>query len=337
MADKDHLDILKKGVAAWNKWREENPEIRPDLSGAGLVGADLGSANLCEAFLERAVLGIADLVEANLNGAFLTEANFDGADLSGADLYVTQLYGADLSGAKLNLAKLNGAKLRGANLTEADLLETIFADVDLSEVRGLNECNHLDRSTVDHRTLMKSGELPLKFLRGVGLPDDYIQLLPSFRNEPFQFYSCFISYSEKDRSFAESLHADLQAKGVRCWFAREDLKIGDRFRDRIDESIRIYDKLLLILSENSIASDWVESEVEAAFEKERKQPEDKKEPVFFPIRLDGAVDKTKAGWAADIRRTRHIGDFTNWKDHDSYQKGFERLLRDLKNEEEKTP
>jgi hypothetical protein len=34
--------------------------------------------------------------------------------------------------------------------------------------------------------------------------------------------------------------------------------------------------------------------------------------------------------AAAIKRVRHIGDFTDWKDHDSYRKAFDRLLRDLK-------
>jgi hypothetical protein len=63
-----------------------------------------------------------------------------------------------------------------------------------------------------------------------------------------------------------------------------------------------------------------------AFEKER----DQKATVLFPIRLDNAVMKSKLGWAADIKRSRHIGDFTKWKDHDSYQKAFDRLLRDLK-------
>jgi hypothetical protein len=42
--------------------------------------------------------------------------------------------------------------------------------------------------------------------------------------------------------------------------------------------------------------------------------------------------KTDQAWAADIRRTRHIGDFTNWKNHDAYQKAFARLLEDLKAE-----
>jgi hypothetical protein len=53
-------------------------------------------------------------------------------------------------------------------------------------------------------------------------------------------------------------------------------------------------------------------------------------PVLFHTRLDGAVMGTDQAWAASLRRTRHIGDFLPWKDHDEYQKSFERLLRDLK-------
>jgi hypothetical protein len=141
-----------------------------------------------------------------------------------------------------------------------------------------------------------------------------------------QYYSVFISYSCKDDSFAKRLHDDLQNKGVRCWFAPEDLKIGDKFRGRIDDAIRIHDKLLIILSEYSINSNWVEKEVETAFEKESKGGG----IVLFPIRLDDTVMKTDQAWAADIRRTRHIGDFSNWKGTESYQKSFDRLLKDLK-------
>ena len=65
----------------------------------------------------------------------------------------------------------------------------------------------------------------------------------SLVGSPIDYYSCFISYSSKDQAFAERLHADLQSKGVRCWFAPHDIRIGDRFRARIDESIRMYDKL----------------------------------------------------------------------------------------------
>jgi hypothetical protein len=185
---------------------------------------------------------------------------------------------------------------------------------------------HHGPSFLDHQTLELSGPLPLAFLRGCGLPDALIEYLPSLLNQPIQFYACFISYSAKDQAFAERLHADLQNKGVRCWFAPEDLKIGDKIRERIDESIRIYDKLLLILSEHSMASQWVEGEVETALRKEREQ----NRLVLFPIRLDDAVMKVEAGWPALIRNTRHIGDFSGWKDHDRYQAAFTRLLRDLK-------
>jgi hypothetical protein len=128
-----------------------------------------------------------------------------------------------------------------------------------------------------------------------------------------------------DQTFVERLYADLQSKGIRCWFAPEDLRIGDKFRQRIDESIRVHDKLLLVLSEHSISSSWVEEEVESAMERERSD----NRIVLFPIRIDNSIMDTGTPWAASLRRTRHIGDFTGWKDPDNYNKSLDRLLRDL--------
>lgn len=158
------------------------------------------------------------------------------------------------------------------------------------------------------------------------LSEGVIEYLPSLLNQPLQFYSCFISYSTRDQDFADRLHADLEDKGVRCWFAPEDLKIGDPFRQRIDEAIRLYDKLFLILSEHSVQSDWVREEVESCLEREHRE----KRLLLFPIRLEDVVMETDRAWAASIRRQRHIGDFRRWKDHDVQQKALDRLLRDLK-------
>ena len=193
------------------------------------------------------------------------------------------------------------------------LRETLFTNVDLSNVIGLDTCKHVGPSSIDHRTLEKSPNLPLAFLRGVGLPDRLIDYLPSLLNQPIQFYSCFISYSVKDQDMAERLHADLQNKGVRCWFAPHDLPIGAKILDGIDEAIRLRDKVLLILSEHSIKSDWVEDEVTTAFEEERKRGQ----PMLFPIRLDDTVMDTDEAWAAKLR-ARNIGDFRHWKDHEKY-------------------
>jgi Pentapeptide repeats (8 copies)/TIR domain len=251
---------------------------------------DLNDADLRGAKLENA-----HLPGANLRGSDLTEALLFDADLKGADLRSANLTWAHLTGAKLTLANLSGANLRGAIL-----YETIFTNVDLTNVTGLDTCEHAGPSSIDHRTLEKSPNLPLAFLRGVGLPDRLIENLPSLLNQAIQFYSCFISYSTKDQDFADRLHADLQDK------------------------IRVRDKVLLILSEHSIKSDWVEDEVTTAFEEERKRGQ----PMLFPIRLDDAVMVTDEAWAAKLR-ARNIGDFRHWKDHDKYTKSLDRVLRDL--------
>lgn len=347
MANRELIEIIEEGVEGWNTWRRRNPQIRldfteaylnetnlrgADLREAKLRGADLSEADLSGADLRRADLKEAHLSSAHLLGTNLREADLHRADLREARLFETYLLGADLSGADLCLADLRRANLTEANFFDAnfdrvELLETLLTNVDLSMVKNLETCRHRGPSIIDHRTIAKSGRLPLSFLRGCGLPNIFIDNIPAlFLNNPIEFYSCFISYSSKDQDFAERLHADLQNKGVRCWFAPEDMKIGDKLRPTIDQSIRLHEKLLLILSETSVTSQWVEQEVETALERERKE----NRPVLFPVRIDDTVMEVTDGWPSLIRNTRHIGDFRNWKDHDPYKKAFDRLLRDLK-------
>jgi TIR domain len=138
----------------------------------------------------------------------------------------------------LAIAHLLGADLHNADLCAARFLGTTVSDIDLSNCKNLGTIRHTGPSSIDIRTLQRSGRLPLAFLRGVGLPDNLIDYLPSLLNQAIQHYSCFVSYSAQDEEFARRLHADLQDKGVRCWFAPEDMKIGAKIRDTIDEAIR---------------------------------------------------------------------------------------------------
>jgi hypothetical protein len=306
--------------------------IRADLHGADLHGADLHKADLYRADLTGANLAGANLTKANLTranltGANLARANLMEADLYGADLYKAELHRADLTGANLTRVNFTGADLTGANFTNTDALFTIFGNLDLRGVRGLETMGHDGPSTIGIDTVYRShGEIPVDFMRGAGVTDTFIEYMSSLIVKPIRYYTCFISYSSRDQDFAERLYADLQSKGVRCWFAPEDLKTGDKIRPRIDESIRLYDKLLFVLSQHSIASPWVELEVEHALSKESKQ----NRAVLFPVKLDDTVMHIQQGWAANIRLTRHISDFTKWKQHDDYMRALERLLRDLK-------
>jgi hypothetical protein len=138
--------------------------------------------------------------------------------------------------------------------------------------------------------------------------------------------TCFISYSSKDDAFASKLYADLENAGIKCWFAPHDLPFGAKIRAGIDEAILTHNKVVLILSNNSISSTWVEKEVETAFEKEIASGS----TILIPIRLDSTVMETKASWAADIRRQRNIGNFSSWQDTEFYEESFKRLLESLK-------
>lgn len=157
-------------------------------------------------------------------------------------------------------------------------------------------------------------------------PPSSVSISTQQQNTPSDYHTCVLSYSTEDQAFAEKLHADLQSKGVSCWFAPHDLKFGDKLRTQIYEAIQKKDKLLLVLSEHAVKSDWVEREVELAFERERQPPE---ALILFPIRLDDAVMQTNTAWAGDIRRIRFIGDFRQWQDAQAYQRALQRLLRDL--------
>jgi uncharacterized protein YjbI with pentapeptide repeats len=129
----DHITQLKKGVDAWEVWREENPNTQPDLREADLSGVDLPKANLAGANLLKANLSGADLSRARLSGANLFEANLRRAILHAVPLRGANLVGADLSGANLGWADLSGARLNGANLRGADLHE---AGLSMVNIRG---------------------------------------------------------------------------------------------------------------------------------------------------------------------------------------------------------
>ena len=222
MANAEHLEILKRGVEVWNKWREENRKPVPDL-------------------------GRADLRAANLRGADLRGADLDGTD-----------FGA------------------------ASVGSTTFVNVDLSTVRDLETVHHEGPSIIGIDTIyLSKGNIPEAFLRGAGVPDDFIVYMHSLAANPIEFYSCFISYSSKDQEFADRLHADLQSKGVRCWFAPHDVQAGRKLYEQIDVAIRLHEKLLLILSTYSLNSEWVKTEIAKA----RKREVQEKRQVLFPIRL----------------------------------------------------
>jgi hypothetical protein len=339
MANEEHVAILEQGVEFWNKWRKAKSDVLPNLSDEHFNYANLRGADLSLADLSRTKLNHADLRSAYLMGAKLNYAELRRANLRGASLVAAKLNHASLIGAKLEFVNFRFANLEEADFSSAKVSYTQFDDVDLSGARGLESLDHFGPSEISISTLYKShGKIPERFLWRCGVPDDFIAFIPSHFGiqQAIQFYSCFISYSTKDEEFAKRLHSRMRDNHMRVWFAPEDIKGGQKIHEQLERAIQVHDRLLIVLSESSLNSKWVRNEIVRARKIEIKENRRK----LFPIRL---VDyETIQAWeyfdadygedlAAEIRQY-HIPDFSNWKEHDSFEDGFNRLMRDLKAE-----
>lgn len=362
MAKKKYIDILMGGIEPWNEWRErhhlEEVDLTDaDLHGSTLTGAYLWKANLTGAKLTNANLFKADLSSANLSGACLSNAYMREADLRNTNLYEADLHEANLfcsnfrhadlrranlSGVNLEMTDLSFANLMGAELENADmkstcLAYTIFGDTNLRHVKNLSLCQHRSKSIIDQMTLMKSGRLPEAFLRGCGLTEEFIKSVPSlFGSAGNQYYSCYISYSPKDKRFAHRLYETLQSHGIRCWLDEKQLLPGDTIIDQLSRGIGLWDKVLLCCSQHSCNSVWVDREITIAFEKEEQlfRKYGRQVSILIPLNLDNYL--FGAQWESGKRheiRSRLAANFAGCKVGSAkYELEFQKVIKALQSD-----
>ena len=348
MTEEEAIKMLRggiQGIAEWNKRRASGEEVS-DLTGADLPGADLPgtrtgpligsmdtvmSANLTGLTLRRASFFGANLSFVQFRGADLSQADFQNANLTGANFVDADLTGAALLYANLHRAQFNGAKFDGVHFGQN------IITVGISSADGLERSEHVSPSQISTDALLyATSPLPDVFVRGCGVPDALIDNLESLRAamEPIQHNSCFISYTHKDEEFCKLLHSRMQDKHLRVWYAPADLKGGDKLKVQIDRAIQVHDRLLLVLSEHSMQSGWVETEIREARQREIRE----KRWILFPIRLVPfeAIQRWKcfdADTGRDLAREIReyfIPDFSNWQDKASFDEGFDKLLADLR-------
>tara|TARA_R110000850_G_scaffold158317_1_gene282496 strand:+ start:13354 stop:14340 length:987 start_codon:yes stop_codon:yes gene_type:complete len=319
VANSEYVDVFRTGAVSIDRWRTENPDIRPDLSGADLSGADLTETNLVGADLSGAIL-----IGADLSGADLVGANLAGANLEKADLCF-----ADLCNADLSWVNFHGSNLREVDFNGARSQNTLWVNVDLSRAVNLELVEHWGPSTLGMDTLMSSrGHIPAPFLRGCGLSDDLMEYIAGhFEQTAVEFFSCFICYSPEDAAFAERLYDALQARGIRCWLdEKQTLRTAGT---PIKRGMKILDKVLLCTSQYSLQSDWVNLEIERAFDNEDREFKRDTNVIhsLLPLNLDQHLFE---GWEHQQKETlcnRVAGDFQgNDSDPAVFEREVERLI-----------
>ncbi len=347
MADPEHLNNIMLGSAAWNAWRRANPNIKPDLTSAALVGCQLGNLRLANADLSLATLSkanlrgadcwrtdltLAELSGSNLSRSYFGRACLHSANLSGTDLSTTRFIGTDLSCANLSNTKIFHAHfidtdLTGTDFSNAWIKETAFSNVDLSQAKGLDSVKMIGPSSLGIDSIYRSsGQIPTGFLRGCGVPEEFIHTIPMLKYGSAQHFSCFLSHSRMDRVFCDKVFGDLQANGIRCWYFPEDIATGGMSWTLKNDVSRSYDKLLVICSKHSLRNDAVVGEIERALESENRDGR----TILHCITRDDFLGNEWSHPGKSRLMETLSADFRNWESRESYARSLGKLLKALK-------
>ncbi|HKO36405.1 MAG TPA: toll/interleukin-1 receptor domain-containing protein [Pyrinomonadaceae bacterium] len=337
MADEEHVEMLKRGVLAWNTWRAENPRLVPDLDGVNL-GSDFP------------VLHVLDLRGIDFHSVTMRKGYLHDVDLTWADMRYSNLWQAnarscrfdecDFSFARVDYARFDDASFRRAAFEWTKFGHAVFRDVDFGGATGLDG-NQIWAVTIDPLTLDRTSaslvETPElaeeveRFYRKAELPEHIIEYYRARIGMTPPYLSVFISYSSADRDFARALHGHLTSDGVRCTLDEVDFQIGEDVHSEIRKATRHMDRMLLCCSQNSLRSPWVDDEITMALAVERERTRNGRDDVFLlPLMLDDYLLAEYDDAKADLLRARVAANFTHWSKLSFLGGEYDRLLAALR-------
>lgn len=316
------------------------------ISRTNLIGSNFQQANLIDATFESCIMIGVDLYNANCEGT-----KFFGGTLEEACLVNTDLSNSILIGVDFNKALFFNTTFYGSGLGMLRNLDKVeFAEVpenaksffpsDFSPVKLDIRCIEITAemqskfgtnkelettSTKDFIDFLKRNKIGTKFIKA------YLSMTEPDEDD---FQSVFISYSTSDQAFADTLYKELRKSGVQTWYAPKNMLGGKTIYEQVRTAIQSSDRVLLVLSENSIKSKWVSTEINHAYSLEQNGLK----KVLFPVSIvkydtikewflfdsDEGIDLAK------YIRSYFVPDFSNWQSRTSFKSSFIKLLQALR-------
>jgi hypothetical protein len=364
MVEEALMGLLRQGVHVWNDWRNQHLEVahpdltKCDLSGLSLSGADFSGANLNfarlsgtdlkNANLRKANLSYADISQANLykadlSGAIIMYASFTSADLSYANLSYTSLVETDFVEAKLHCTNLQDANLTGSALfgtlfleaevsgvdfTDTMMCQTVLASIDFSKAGGFHSVIHRGPSHISVDTLMTSrAVLPDVFLRGLGIPENFIQSLQALPTSMKNLPWAYVIHSQWERNIAMRLHTDLQHFGMRCWLFEYSVDSQGNWLQSVDDTYVLKtmlqdDRFILLCTKRVLESPWLRPFLLTVQQREAKVGH----TLLVLCQMDNALVEMDTPEVVALRSTYPVVDFTQWQKKEAYEESILQLL-----------
>ncbi len=102
----------------------------------------------------------------------------------------------------------------------------------------------------------------------------------------------FLSHTSIDKPFVEKLARDLTRLGINVWYDKYEIKVGESILWKIDKGIRESEYLGIVISREAWESEWVKTEISAAWQKQVKQKGNFVLPIYYrecemPLFLSG--------------------------------------------------
>ena len=187
----------------------------------------------------------------------------------------------------------NGCNLRNSIFFDSELYKISFLDCQLHPhvITQTKESKYPNYAAIDFQTILKSDDLPASILRNVfNIYMSNIKEMVKSVASPIILKTVFISYSFKDKIFAQQLNKKLLVNGIKTFLWEKDAPGGQSLENIMEGNVKKHDKILFIASGDSIKSKACQFELSQA---RKKQEATWSADIFYVVHIDNYLFEVK--------------------------------------------